>query len=101
MDFVLTLGTAATATSLLVAIFKFGYPAAPSWAVALVALLAGIGLSFLVALGQADVFTNATIAQSVLAGIFAAAAAAGVSQTNQAAEVKRTLAQQQEQMKVD
>lgn len=99
MDFALTLGTAATATSLVVSIFKFGWPCAPSWAIALVSVLSGIGLAFVVALGQGDVLTQQTTAQSILAGIFAAAAAAGVSRADQSAEVKRVLAREQDGMK--
>lgn len=96
MDFVLTLGSAATATSLVVSLFKFAYPVAPSWAIALVSVLSGIGLALLVSLAQGDVLSAQTAATSVVAGIFAAASAAGITRTDQSAEQKRLLAKEQE-----
>ena len=90
MDFVLTLGTAATATSLIVALVKMACPTAPSYVIVLAAVIAGIGLSFLVAIGQGSALTGQTIATSILAGVFAAASAAGVNKFNNTADEKRS-----------
>jgi hypothetical protein len=89
MDFVLTIGTAASATTLLVAMFKRAWATAPSAAIVITALLAGIGLSFLVSAAQGDVTTKQNIATSIIAGIFAAAGAIGIRAADNSSDVRR------------
>jgi hypothetical protein len=89
MDFVLTTGTAATATMYLVSLFKLGWPAAPSWAVVLCAFLAGEAASFLVSLAQGQVMTSQQAAVTAIAGVFAAATAAGARTTDNKSDEKR------------
>lgn len=96
MDFVLSTGTATTATMLLVAMFKLGFPTAASRAVVSTCLLAGLALSFLVAVAQGQPLTTQTAAISVFAGIFAAAAAAGVRAADNKADERRAEAARSE-----
>jgi siroheme synthase len=74
---------------LLVALFKLASPAAPSWAVVVVSLLSGEALSLLVVFATAPTLTRQNIATAAVAGIFAAAAAAGVRGADNAADKKR------------
>jgi hypothetical protein len=88
MDFVLTLGTAATATALLVAIVKFAMPAASSAVIALSALLSGEGMSFLATAAQKPL-DRQSVATAAIAGIFAAAGAIGIRAADNAADKQR------------
>lgn len=75
---------------LLVALFKLGVPTAPSKAIAGVAFLAGQAASLLVTMASAGMaLDQKTIATLVITGIIAAASAAGISRTDQSAEIKR------------
>lgn len=94
MDFVLTMGTAATAAGLLVALFKMAFPAAGSAAVVAVAVLAGVGLSLLTTLATAPALNRQALATSVVAGIFAAGTAVGLHASNKSADELRDPIQQ-------
>lgn len=93
MDFVLTTGTAATAAMLLVAMVKAAWPAVPSFAVVLSAFLSGEVMSFLVTVGQGKPLEGAELATTIIAGIFAAATAAGVRSADNKADERRGAAQ--------
>jgi high-affinity Fe2+/Pb2+ permease len=86
MDFAIDTTAAATLCALLVALFKAAAPAAPTPLLIAVALVSGIAAAFLTALASDVVFTQPTIAQTVISGILAAGAAAGVTRTDAAAE---------------
>lgn len=94
MEFVLTLGTATSATNLLVALFKYARPQAASWTIAVCSLVVGISLALLVTVGVADVFSRNDAVTGILAGIFAAAGAAGISRADNGAEAQRKQVQQ-------
>lgn len=92
MDFVLTLGSAATATALLVAIVKFAVPAASSAVIALAALLGGEAMALLVSIAQLQPdqsLDRKTIVTAVMAGVFAAAGAIGIRAADNAADKQR------------
>jgi hypothetical protein len=82
----------ATFTGLAVALFKSAWPAAPMWVLVLVSLACGIAIAFLVALAGNVVFVGPHIAQVVLVGLMAAAVAAGVARTDNAASKLRDAA---------
>lgn len=91
MEIIIGISGATTAASLLVALFKLGVPSASSALIALVAFLAGQASAVLVTAAQGGLALQQTvIASMVLTGIMAAAAAAGISRTDQSAEAKRT-----------
>jgi hypothetical protein len=91
MEVIIGISGATTAASLLVALFKLGVPSASSALIALVAFLAGQASAVLVAAAQGGLaVSQAAIASVVLTGIMAAAAAAGISRTDNTAEAKRT-----------
>lgn len=94
MDSIVEIGSAATVAALVVALFKLAWPTSPSWALVLAAVVGGIGSSFLVAAaGGEAVWGLQAIAGTALQGIFAAAAAAGVTRTDARANVVRADAQ--------
>lgn len=78
--------------SALVNLFKFGWPKAPSWALALVSLLAGIGGAFAVSLAEGHVLTTQLAAQDVVLGILVALAASGLDRVATAAQAGRDAA---------
>jgi len=91
MEVIIGISGAATICGLLVALFKLGVPSASSAMIALVAVLAGQFSSVLVtAAGDGLALNQKAIATVIITGIMAAAAAAGVSRTEQSAEAKRT-----------
>lgn len=80
----------------LVNLFKFAWPAAPSWALALVALLVGVGATFVVSLATGAVVTSQLAAQNVLQGVAVAMAASGLDRLGAAASQTRTVAKLQQ-----
>lgn len=90
MEVIVGISGASTAAMLLTALFKLGVPTAPSKAIAFVALLSGELASVLVTMATTGIYANQQVIGSVvLTGILAAAAAAGISRTDQSAETKR------------
>lgn len=75
--------------SALVNLFKFGWPTAPSWALVLVSLLAGIGGAFVVSLAQGHILTAQLAAQDTIVGILVAVAASGLDRLSTAAQATR------------
>lgn len=101
MEVIIGISGATTAASLLVALFKLGVPSASSALIALVAFLAGQLSAVLVTAAQGGLaISQAVIASVVLTGIMAAAAAAGISRTDNTAEAKRTGLEAQTQREV-
>lgn len=88
------LETAAVApvASALINLFKLGWPAAPSWALMLISLVAGIGGAFVVSLAQGQLITTQLAAQDVLVGILVAVAASGLDRLSVVAQSKRDAA---------
>lgn len=78
--------------SALVNLFKFGWPKAPSWALALVSLLAGIGGAVAVSLAEGHVLTTQLMAQDTVLGILVALAASGLDRVATAAQAGRDAA---------
>lgn len=96
MDFVLTLGSAATATGFLVSMVKFALPSAQSVVIALAALISGEATSFLVTIAQLtpeQSLDRRGITTAAIAGIFAAAGAIGIRAADNAADKTRDKAQ--------
>jgi hypothetical protein len=91
MEIIIGISGATTAASLLVSLFKLGVPSASSAVIAGIAFLAGQASAILVTAAQGGLAVNQTaISTMILTGIMAAAAAAGISRTDQSAEAKRT-----------
>lgn len=88
-DPVLVTISAAAVAAVLTNLFKLAWPAAPSMALAAVALLAGIGSSVLVGLANGALLDTQAIASMIIQGILAAAGAAGLDRTSAAAAAKR------------
>jgi hypothetical protein len=86
---ILETGVAAGAANLLVNLFKLALPNASAAALVAAALVAGIGMVFVVSLSNGAVLSTAEIATIVLQGIFAAGGAAGLDRISQAAQAKR------------
>ena|SRR5688572_8321248 len=90
MEVIVGISGASTVAMLLTALFKLGVPTAPSKAIAGVALLAGELAAILVTMASTGLATDQkTIAVTVITGVLAAAAAAGISRTDQSAENHR------------
>lgn len=89
MDPFIEAGAAAIVAGYLVALWKMAQPTAPSWALVVVSLVAGIGSSFLIAVAEGAVLTAQVGAQIGIQGVAAAAIAAGLTRTDSAAEAKR------------
>lgn len=90
MEVIVGISGASTVAMLLTALFKLGVPTAPSKAIAVVAVLAGEVASVLVTMASTGLASDQkTIAVTIITGILAAAAAAGISRTDQSAETKR------------
>lgn len=91
MEIIIGITGATTVAGLLVALFKLGVPAASAALIAVMAFIAGQLAAVLVtAAGGGVQFTQQGMATVVVTGILAAAAAAGISRTDQKAEEKRT-----------
>lgn len=91
MEIIVGISGATTAASLLVSLFKLGVPSASSAIIAGVAFVAGQCSSILVTAAQGGLAVNQkAVAGIILTGIMAAAAAAGISRTDQSAEKART-----------
>lgn len=78
--------------SALINLFKLGWPSAPSWALALVSLIAGIGGAFVASLAQGQSLTTQLAAQDVIVGVLVAVAASGLDRLSVAAQSKRDAA---------
>lgn len=90
MEVIVGISGASTVAMLLVALFKLGVPTAPSKAIAAIALLAGELAAVLVTMASTGLATDQkTIAVTIITGVLAAAAAAGISRTDQSAENSR------------
>lgn len=91
MEIIVGISGATTVASLLVALFKLGVPAASSALIAGIAFLAGqLGAALVTMASTGLAGDQKTIATVVVTGILAAAAAAGISRTDQSAEKART-----------
>ena len=98
MEVIIGISGASTVAMLLVALFKLGIPTAPSKAIAGVAFMAGQLASVLVTMAGPGLATDQkTIAVTVITGVLAAAAAAGISRTDQSAENSRVAVGAKEQ----
>jgi hypothetical protein len=101
LEIIIGISGATTAASLLVSLFKLGVPSASSAMIAGIAFLSGQAAAILVAAAQGGLAVNqVAIATIILTGIMAAAAAAGISRTDQSAEAKRTGADVQAQREI-
>lgn len=90
METIIGIGGASSLAMLLVALFKKGYPSAPSKLIAFISLLAGEASAILVAMaGEGLATSQKVLATTAITGIMAAAAAAGISRTDQSAENDR------------
>lgn len=89
MNTILETTACSVVTSYLVSLYKLALPSAPSWALVLCALFAGLVSAALVTMAGTEPITQQTIATTILQGIGAAAIAAGLTRTDQAAEEKR------------
>lgn len=94
MDAIIETGAAATVANILVNLFKLALPGAPSWALVSVAIAAGVLSSGLLTMAGTEPWSQQVVAQTIIQGIIASAAAAGVSRTNTVAEAKRAEATQ-------
>lgn len=91
MEIIIGISGATTAASLLVSLFKLGVPSASSAMIAGIAFLAGQLSAVLVTAAQGGLaLRQQVVATVLLTGIMAAAAAAGISRTDQSAEKNRT-----------
>ena len=89
MDPIVEAGAAAMIAGYLVAFAKLGMPNISSAVLVIVALAAGVASSFLIALAGGLDLTTQTGAETTIQGIIAAAIAAGLTRTDNAAEEKR------------
>lgn len=90
MEVIVGISGASTVAMLLVSLFKLGMPTAPSKAIAGIAFLAGQLSSILVTMAGTGLATDQkTLATTIISGVLAAAAAAGISRTDQSAENSR------------
>lgn len=90
MDVIVGISGASTVAMLLVSLFKLGVPTAPSAAIAGIAFLAGQISALLVTMASTGLSTDQKVlATMVITGILSAAAAAGISRTDQSAENSR------------
>ena len=89
MDPIVEAGAAAMIAGYLVALYKLAVPTTASWTLVVVAMIAGIASSFLIALAGGMVLDTQNGAQTVIQGIVAAAVAAGLTRTDASAEEQR------------
>lgn len=92
MNVLVETAAATPVATALVNLFKFAWPAAPSWALALVSLLVGVSATFVVSLASGAVITSQLAAQNVLQGVAVAMLAAGVDRLGTAAQATRDAA---------
>lgn len=92
MNVLVETSAAASIAVALVNLFKFARPEAPSWALALVSLIVGIGATFVVSLASGEIVTTQLAAQNVLQGVAVAMVAAGLDRVSAAASQTRTVA---------
>lgn len=98
MEIIVGITGATTVASLLVALFKLGVPSASSAFIAAMAFVAGQLSAVLVTMASTGLAKDQkTIATVLITGVLCAAAAAGISRTDNAAEAKRTGADVQAQ----
>jgi hypothetical protein len=101
MEVIIGISGAATVATLLVAMFKFGVPSAPSKAIAGVAFLSGqVSALAVQAAGDGVAFNQKVIATMFITGVLSAAASMGIRAVDQAAEAKRTGSDVQAQREV-
>jgi len=94
MEVIVGISGASTVAMLLVALFKLGMPSASSAMIAAIAFLSGQASSVLVTAASAGLALNQkTIATVIITGVLSAAAAAGISRTDQSAEKSRGVTQ--------
>lgn len=93
MDAIIDTAAVVAAAVALVNLFKFGFPTAPSWSLALLAVVAGIGLAILAIPAQGGLLAQQSVAQAIFQGIVAAVAAAGLDRQAVSAEDKRRASQ--------
>lgn len=93
MNQIVETSAASVLTSYLVSLFKLAWPTVPSWALVIAALASGLASALLISLAGGEALTTPVIATNVLQGIGAAAIAAGLTRTDQAAQGKRDVAQ--------
>jgi hypothetical protein len=89
MNFVLITAAATSATLYAVALFKLAFPAATSRGVVGCAFVSGIALTFVAAAAQGTTMNLQNAALCLLAGVGAAAAAAGARSTDNKADERR------------
>lgn len=90
METIIGIGGASSLAMLLVALFKKGYPSAPSKLIAFVSLLAGEIAALLVAMASTGLLRDQKMLSTmIITGIISAASAAGISRTDQSAENDR------------
>ncbi len=91
MEVIVGISGATTVATLLVAIFKFGVPSAPSKVIAAVAFCCGqLSAVAVQAAGAGVSVSQKVIAVMFITGVLATAAAIGIRAVDQAAEAKRT-----------
>lgn len=91
MEIIVGITGATAVAGLLVALFKLGVPSASSATIAGVAFVAGqLSAVLVTATAGGLAVSQRAIAGIVVTGILAAAAAAGISRTDQSAELRRT-----------
>lgn len=101
MDVVIGISGAATVSALLVAIFKFGFPSAPSKAIAAMAFVCGqISSVAIQAAGAGLTLNQKVIATVFVTGVLCAASSIGIRALDMAAEAKRTGPEVQAQREV-
>lgn len=90
MEIIVGISGATTVASLLVALFKLGVPTASSAVIAGIAFIAGQTGAVLTTAASSGLALNQKVVSTVIVtGILAAAAAAGISRTDQSAEKAR------------
>lgn len=89
MDPIVEAGAAAMVAGYLVAFAKLALPRIASWVLVVASLAAGISSAFLFALAAGVAMAPQTGAETIIQGIIAAAIAAGLTRTDNAAEAKR------------
>lgn len=90
MEVIIGISGSATVASLLVAIFKFGVPSAPSKAIAGVAFISGqISAIAIQAAGAGLAWNQKVISMVFIAGVLCAASSIGIRALDTAAEAKR------------
>lgn len=90
MEVIVGISGASTVAMLLTALFKLGFPSASSASIAFIAFVSGQASAALTTMASTGIhLTQQSISTLAITGILSAAAAAGVSRTDQSAEKKR------------